>query len=446
MITINKNHILMLLCTMIAIMLCIGHVLGNTIFVMLAMVLYMGVIIWTSMTGKVLYMLCFFLPWAPLIKFEPGTMSLYTVGLIGACVLVWIRYRISVQKYILPAIALIMLLFIVRLFYGFGLDNSFIMFCIMLLLFPIMGWDLHKTYDFYHLNLFFSVGVISAALSAYYLVQYSTIARFIDVYSWSEITRYSGYYGDANFYSAHIAAALAGILVLFSSSGKRMWESILMAVVLLYCGLLSASKSFVITVAVVLLLWILQILNIRRNMSYKVMIIIVIIAVAIGIFASETFSVVFSIIAIRFGNTSDISDLTTGRSDIWMNYLRHMVSNLGILLFGKGYTNVMVAGRASHNTLLQGVYQFGIVGFSIFLVWLKGLFRITLQNLKIERKQYLACLILVIGVFLPWMGIDLLFFDEFFLMMFYFSLGFKWICEHSTEKLQRTRVNKEQRD
>lgn len=433
MVTVNKNHLLVLVCMIISATLCIGHITGSRILVILAMALFLGAIILTSRTGKVLYLLCFFIPWATLIKFEPRTMSIYTVGLIGACLLTWIRYRMMVQRYMLPAAALIMLMIVVRLFYGFGMDNSFIMFCIMLLLFPIMGEDLHQTYDFYHLNFFFSIGIISAALSAYFLVQYPTIARFIDIFSVQDITRYSGYYGDPNFYSAHIAAALGGYLILFSHARKRMLESIVMSVVLLYCGLLSVSKSFVIVTALMLLLWILLILRIRKHISYKIIIIVTICAIALGIITSDTFSGLLNIVAIRFGSASNLSDLTTSRSTIWVMYFQYLEDNPAVLLLGKGYANVLIEGHSTHNTILQGVYQFGIVGFVIFVFWLRDLFKISLKNLKLERKQYLACLVLAVGVIFPWMSIDLLFFDEFFLMMFYISLGFKWLHEQSDE-------------
>ena len=433
MVTSNKDHRLIFLCILISGLLCVGHVTVNRLIVTLSIALYLGCVVLTSMNGKVLYFLCFFIPWAPLMKFEPGTMSFYTIGLIGACLLTWIRYRISIQRYVAPAIALLALLFTVRTLYGHGIDNSFIMFGIMLLALPMMGWDLHKTYDFYYLNLFYSIGIITAALSAYYLVPYSSIAKFIDVYSFNEITRYSGYYGDSNFYSAQIAAALAGLLVIFITLRKRMWLSIFISFVLIYCGLLSASKSFVITAAVVILLWILQVLSLRGNMSYKVTIIVSIAAVVIGILASNVFTSLIDIVAIRFGNSTNISDVTTGRSDIWMNYLRYLEKNPKVLLFGQGYTSALVDERASHNTILQCVFQFGLVGFPIFLIWLSRIFEISMRQIKIKQSQYLLCLILVLGVALPWMGIDLLFFDEFFLMMFYISLGFKWICEHSNE-------------
>ena len=179
MVTSNKDHRLIFLCILISGVLCVGHVTVNSLFVTLSIAVYLGCIVWTSMKGKVLYFLCFFIPWAPLMKFEPGTMSFYTIGLIAACLLTWVRYQISLQKYIVPAVALLAMLFTVRTFYGYGIDNSFIMFGIMLLALPIMGYDLQKTYDFYYLNLFYSIGIITAALSAYYLVPYSSIARFL---------------------------------------------------------------------------------------------------------------------------------------------------------------------------------------------------------------------------------------------------------------------------
>lgn len=437
MVSVNKNHALAFLCMIIALALCVGHIAGNRILIILSMALFLGGIVYTSLKGKVLHLICFFLPWAPLIKFEPETMSIYTVGLIGACLVTWIRYRISFQRNILPAVALIVFTLTVRLFYGLGIDNSFIMFGIMLMLFPIVGKDLHKTYDFSSFLFFFSIGVISAALSAYYLVKYPTIARFIDVFSWSEITRYSGFYGDANFYSAHISAALAGYLIIMGTGAKKMGNAIVMSLILLYCGLLAASKSFIITLVLMLLIWIFQLLFTKKSGSRKILIIILVAALVAAIVASGIFADLFNIIISRFESASNLSELTTGRSTIWMNYLRYLSHNLEVLLFGKGYINALVDGRASHNTILQGVYQFGIVGVVILIAWLKKLFEITLYNVKIDRKQYLQCAILLIGVFLPWMSIDLLFFDEFFLMMFYVSLGFKRISEQKDDVVDK---------
>lgn len=433
MVNINKNRILMMVCMIISVTLCVGHISGNKILIVLSMALFLGEIIFTSLSGKSLYLIYFFLPWAPLIKFEPGVMSIYTIGLIGVCVITWIRHRKFFYKQIFIAIALIIFILIVRLFYEFEIDNTFIMFSIMLMLFPIVCKDMHEVCDFYDLNSFFSVGIISAALAAYFLAKYPMIGKFIDVYSWSKITRYSGFYGDSNFYSAHISAAMAGILILFLDSPKKPLRFMVIAALLLYCGLISASKAFVITIAVIFLLWILSVFSIHRDMSNKIIIIITVVIITIGIVVSGAFDDVFNIIAFRFKDTTDLSNLTTGRSDIWAAYMQYILSNPEIFLFGRGYVNVILeeTGYSTHNTLLQSIYQFGIVGFAMLVFWLKNLFKITLPNLKIKHNQYLSCIILIVGVFLPWLSIDLLFFDELFLMMFYVSLGFKWISRRS---------------
>ena len=42
---------------------------------------------------------------------------------------------------------------------------------------------------------------------------------------------------------------------------------------------------------------------------------------------------------------------------------------------------------------------------------------------KPRRKVFLALIMLMIGIFLPWLSIDMLLFDEFFLLPVYFSLA-----------------------
>ena len=50
---------------------------------------------------------------------------------------------------------------------------------------------------------------------------------YFTVDSYLTITRLSGYYGDPNFYSAHITAYLAGILMLLSREKNRLRQTVL---------------------------------------------------------------------------------------------------------------------------------------------------------------------------------------------------------------------------
>ena len=121
---------------------------------------------------------------------------------------------------------------------------SYLFFFAMLLILPCITKFINSN-SFHETTFFFALGIITAALSAQQLVVYHNIAQYITVDSYLTITRLSGYYGDPNFYSAHITACLAGILMLLSREKDRVRQAVLIivAVLLVYCGMLSASKK-----------------------------------------------------------------------------------------------------------------------------------------------------------------------------------------------------------
>ncbi len=431
MVTIKKNHVIMLICLLIAAFLCLGHAFGGGALVLIGIGLFLILTIVTSMSGKGAYVLCFFIPWAPIMKFEPGTLSLYTVGLIGACIFIWFRHRSPTRWYLIPTALLMALMLMVRLFYGFGIDNSFILFCIMLTLFPVICMDAGGKSDFRRLTLFFSIGIIGAALSAYLLARYPAIARFIDVSSLREVTRYSGYYGDPNYYSAHITAAFAGVSILLVKDRARRLQYVFLALLLLYCGLLSASKSFVIVLIFMASLWIIYAMNSRMKMSRKVLLITASFIAAGAVLTSGLYAGLIDMVRSRFEGIEDISDLTTGRTDLWLDYVKYIFSHPPTLFFGKGLSKVLVSDTAAHNTVIQMVYQLGLTGCVIFAYWLRSTIKIALGGVRLSRKNCLLFIILAIGVLMPWMALDLMFFDEFFLMIFYLCTAVHWLEEQS---------------
>jgi hypothetical protein len=124
-----------------------------------------------------------------------------------------------------------------------------------------------------------------------------------------------------------------------------------------------------------------------------------------------------------FSYAANAAQITTGRTVLWKAYLKELGHNPILLLMGEGYSYVTINGRASHNTLLQGVFQFGLICFPVFMVWLYNLLKsIRNQGGKGQNKNS-ALLLMVIGVVLPWMGLDILFFDELFFLPVYMMLG-----------------------
>ena len=306
-----------------------------------------------------------------------------------------------------------------------SITNDYLMFVFMLLLFPCIARSCPRATSFRCATMFFAGGIFSAAILARLVAHYPNISRYIIVESYLTVTRLSGFYGDPNFYSAHVTACLAGVLVLLSRETEKR-RQILLAVVsvaLLYCGLLSASKTFVLTVACLFLFWLPILLERGNYGSARTRLLFGVLCAVAFVLVSPAFRQVLQIIGARFTEGEGLAGLTTNRTTLWLQYLTAFVHDIPLTLFGAGYTSVNLFRKASHNTLIQAVYQFGILGIPLLLVWMWNM----LADMFPESDKPLAgwkyTVLLCVGSFLPWMALDILQYDEFFLLPVYVLLG-----------------------
>ena len=274
-------------------------------------------------------------------------------------------------------------------------------------------------------TLFFTVGIIIAALTAQRFAKYPNISRFIDVYSWSAVTRYSGYYGDANFYSAQVSAALGGWLFMVLTEKKPLYAGLyfIPIVVLAYCGAIAASKTFLIVFGLMLFVWLVSLYFSRRRRPIVKIAVTVFIALSLLlVFCTDIFSDSLAVMEFRLQQSTNLSSFSTHRNELWLNYYNAFADDVRLLFFGQGITKSSIGSRASHSTLIQIIYQLGLIGGSMLLIWGVNYFKLLLAK-KPRRKVFLALIMLMIGIFLPWLSIDMLLFDEFFLLPVYFSLA-----------------------
>jgi len=329
----------------------------------------------------------------------------------------------------IPGLCLIALILVVKTLYSYPIDRGFILFSITALFIPFLTRELDDKYDFYWMTLFFSFGIVLAAITSQYLAVFPTISRYIETLNMLNVTRLSGYYGDPNFYSTHITAALSGVLILLLNNTKKskIFLLIVAAMLLLYCGFLSVSKSFMLVTVFMLLVWFVELLFKRGKVSAKLMILL---TVAIGVICLLSFTIFTDLIGmmvLRLSRDNSFSDFTTGRIELWQQYMRALDEDKLLLLFGRGFTKILVNDRASHNTIIQCVYQLGLVGTVSLAAWLLCYMRTLMDGIKIRWNSFTQMALLAIGVFGPWMALDLLFFDEFFLFPIYACMGLRFL-------------------
>ncbi len=422
-------------CLLACLLLVLAQTVGNGFLLLLVLIGCLLLAALACRQGLAIPVLLFFLPWSPLMKLAPGRISFYTIGLLICCALALAQdgMRLTVRQVVLAA-SLMALTLTAKILQTGSITNDYLMFVFMLLLFPCVARSCPRATSFRCATMFFAGGIFSAAILARLVAHYPNISRYIIVESYLTVTRLSGFYGDPNFYSAHVTACLAGVLVLLSRETEKR-RQILLAVVsvaLLYCGLLSASKTFVLTVVCLFLFWLPILLERGNYGSARTRLLFGVLCAVAFVLVSPAFRQVLQIIGARFTEGEGLAGLTTNRTTLWLQYLTAFVHDIPLTLFGAGYTSVNLFRKASHNTLIQAVYQFGILGIPLLLVWMWNM----LADMFPESDKPLAgwkyTVLLCVGSFLPWMALDILQYDEFFLLPVYVLLGVAHVAGWNT--------------
>lgn len=406
--------------------LCVAQIRGGTMLLSIVLFAFLALTVVAVSWHKSLPFLLFFLPWSPLLKLYQGSVSFYTIAVLLACMIHFVRSGWKLEPYELFCAAFIAIFtLIAKAIQGNSLSMSYIFFFAMLVLLPsLIGRDAHNG-SFLELTIFFAVGIISAALIAQRIAAYPHVSQFVKVDSYLTITRLSGFYGDPNFYSAHITACFAGIQVLLIEKTRPAvrFPLMILAALLVYCGLLSASKSFVVVFAAQFFVWVIILLGERNRGSASFRVLIGVAVAAVIMFSSSAVQDLLRIIDTRFSYAANVSQITTGRTDLWKMYIHELLNNPVLLMLGEGYTAVTINGHASHNTILQGVYQFGLLCIPVVIFWMVQTLKAVRREQGILSVNHLMFLLLLVGVVLPWLGLDILFFDEFFLLPVYMMRG-----------------------
>lgn len=407
---------LLAVCSMIALSLCGAQFLGNHLLILLCCGAFLLLMIGAACKETVFPLLLFFLPWATLLKLSPDGKSFYSIALILVCGILFLKRNLSLNALcLLSAIAIFALSISSKLLDGEGISFSYLMFLLMLVLFPNMAAE-HSSFPVQ--TVFFTFGILLSALTAKFFADTGNISAYITVHSGEGLLRYSGYYGDANFYSAHISAAIAALLlmVLQEKNLNSCLRCALLILPLLYCGFLAASKAFLLTLMAVFVLWLLLILW-KKPLLIRIAVLAATTATALFILSSGWMETLL----FRLKIVSSFSELTTGRTELWLDYLRSLLEEPKLFLLGVGLSESKLHGFSAHNTILQSLYQLGLLGVFPLFTWL-----CTYLHSALPKKWFRIfpqAVMLGIGCFLPWMALDLLFFDEFFLLPLFWAAG-----------------------
>lgn len=334
---------------------------------------FVGLVFFFSDNTRIFKYLFFLMPFAVIFKLNPSSTSLFTVLELFCVFLFFIRRPTFESK-----LGIIMgVLLAVSLPKSFSNLSELFKLVSGLLLFYSFTRDNKRA----TLNNYFPYFVSGLFLSALLGFFKERIPRLLSMYSdlnYNRINgvfvlRYSGLFQDPNYFSVPIIFCIIciGILLLSSSKkGKFIYSAV--GLFLIFFGLLTYSKSFLLTLAVTL-----PLLAVQSGISKAIYITIAIVLAGVLIYVFDP-GQLFTGIIFRFKT----GDLTTGRTAIWENYFNVIFSSAGSLLFGHGLGSRLE--RAQHSIWIESLYTVGIPGT---VAYFACLFRISkLGSIKIKRK------------------------------------------------------------
>ena len=445
----KKNITILILSIGNVFILSIGHLLNNNSIVLFSLLSFF-ILIFISPKSLFLAIMLFYLPWSPIMKLNSEGHTFYTIGLALFFIFLLFTRELFENKGILTLNNLLLITvlsiytMIMKLFLGYTPSLDYLMFLLMLVLIPSYLFIYYRKISFEASIIFFSIGIVTAGFSSIVLMDYPHMLKFIDIYQWEAVglTRLSGFYGDANFYSAHILVAIGGLFILILR--KRLYEVIMLfilVITLIYLGFLSVSKMFLLILIFISALWGITVLFHKRKITIKTTILVTCVIGVYIINSFEVFTKQINMYLVRFEMVSDISSLTTGRSKVLDDYVSFFKDNPVELLFGQGLTNVYkgVISNAAHNTIIQVIYQFGIVGSILLIIWLVQIFLLIYKyrpkKLSIKQSSSINIYIILFAIvcFVPWLSLDILFADEFFLITSLFIIGKEYLTVRENE-------------
>ncbi len=259
----------------------------------------------------------------------------------------------------------------------------------------VLSFLLRKGLDVRKILIHLLCGIIASVSIAYVFCmegrEHDFIIGFVD-------TRFGAFFNNENTLSVFCtccAACFIALILLDRISFKKNWFYPLIATAI---GTWSMSKAFTILNIVLYLTWIIIGFIKSRN---KLRALIIIVAFLLSLSAAclifhEKAKAIFS----RFtsGSMADFwSNFTTGRVEIWREYVKTWLSSPRSILFGWGFTSPQIPSlRYEHSVYIAFLYQYGIIGSLILIaaaVWTIK------QNACFEKKlpAYIPIILLALN-------------------------------------------------
>lgn len=223
--------------------------------------------------------------------------------------------------------------------------------------------------------------------------------REVPAFWGSSFMRFQGLFEDPNYYMMMLLTGIALLLKLRDSRRMKRGAFLIMCIGMILLGVLTYSKTFLLVFIILVGIYILW--QYRNRKSLFATMIVVMIAIVAAIMLLSSFSPI-SVIMTRFLNASSISELTTGRTDVFTRYWDAITRNMGTFIFGGGFAAPRL-GKDTHNLYLEILYHIGALGLLLLAGFYGSMVHAAQQTITDSPEQNIfakyAVILTVLAVF-----------------------------------------------
>lgn len=253
--------------------------------------------------------------------------------------------------------------------------------------------------DYKYILSYFMMGFMVSIVIGFFKNQIPLIRNIFEVnnlvidgtHSILDFERFSGLSYDPNFFALIDCVLISALLF---GEKKTNWLKAMALIALTVIGFFTFSKSFVILIAVIFVLYIFT----RTKAPIKILLVALLVGGCLFCIEKFTSLKIISLISARFAYSDTVNDLTTGRASLWIEYLNYIFNDVRCFLVGEGF-NALSLEKAAHNTYIEFIYHFGLIGASAWLVYFVWCKRAIDRLGKRKASLNATAIVLMLGLF-----------------------------------------------
>ena len=378
-----------------------------------------------NLNGKNLYFVFLLLPFVSIFKININDFYLLPIVVAMIILILGIKLLINLfkkqEKLNIP-LTIMMGLFLVYLIIGLKFSNitTFLSLTLGLALLYVIYY-FRKDISLKELAFVFGLGILASIVIGLFRPINSRLQLMVAQFSALGLNRFSACAENVNVFAGELAILLSAFACLFMKKQINISFYIIYTITFFVLSFTMSKSALLIFLVLTASLILYTIINEKKKCYKDILIIISCLLIVFIINPIRTYTFMFRLFENDITSSNGLTNLTTGRFDIWMVYLDYIFASFKTIMFGYGISAPNVGAWtslencSSHNTIIQMWYHIGIVGIILFFCLL-----CTYIGWKKVFKLNFATIVIIFAVIMFLMGLD--FFS------YRFSNYFLFIC------------------